>query len=283
MAAELKLYPHTVLCRLQYENGYLYEGEIMEDRITKNAPPQPIVYEKWPDRRINGYGKLTQPNGKVVMGKWVNGKPDPRITVHKNGKRVYYVPRFLLWDANQVTYTADYKFIPGGVGKNCRNEWNEGVLDNILVIEGSIALQQEALKDAPIYEARIGDSKIVKNRTVTELTQVLQKIVHSKNKKVKKLTPIGQALHKTKMLIGLDAMSDGDRVCAVLGDLVPKLEKERRRIRFAYESKAVVVLLTEPSDTVAKREAAKRLMDYTDMADDTAKDIIAELYEALQA
>ena len=76
-------------------------------------------------------------------------------------------------------------------------------------------------------------------------------------------------------------MGDGDRVCAILGDLVPKLEKERRRIRFAYISRAVSVLLNEPNDTVAQKEAVKRLVDYTDMAEDTAKDIIAELYEAL--
>ena len=41
------------------------------------------------------------------------------------------------------------------------------------------------------------------------------------------------------------------------------------------------MLLTEPNDTVAQKEAVKRLMDYTDMAEDTAKDIITELYEAL--
>lgn len=281
METKLKLNANTVLCRLRYENGYIYEGEIMETYLTKGHPPKPLVYEKWPDKRIYGYGKLTQPSGKVVMGKWTAGKPDPRITIHKNGKRVYYVPRFLMWDANQVTYTADHKFVPGGVGKNCRNEWNQGVLDNILAIEGSIALQQEALKDAPIYEARIGDSKVVTDRPAGELPLVLQKTVPSKNKKAKKLTPIGQALYKTKALIGTDAMGDGDRVCAILGDLVPKLEKERRRIRFAYTSRAVSVLLTEPNDTVAKKEAVKRLMDYTDMAEDTAKDIITELYEAL--
>lgn len=282
MEVKQKLYPHTVLCRLQYENGYLYEGEIMEQFHTKDGPTKPIVYEKWPDRRIYGYGKLTQPNGKVILGKWTYGKPDPRITIHKNGKRVYYVPKFLLWDANQVTYTEDHQFIPGGVGKNCRNEWNQGVLDNICAIEDSIALQQEALKDAPIYQARIGDNKIATDRTATAPIQTLKKTVKSQKKKAKNLTPIGQALYKTKELIGEDAMGDGDRVCAVLGDLVPKLEKERRRIRFAYAAKSVAVLLTEQNASVAQREAVKRLVDYADMAEDIAKDVVADLFEALK-
>jgi len=282
MEVKQKIYPHTVLCRLQYENGYIYEGEIMEERISKNLSPQSIVYEKWPDSRINGYGKLIQPNGKVIIGKWVNGKPNPKITIQKNGKRSYYVPRFLIWDANQVTYTEDHQFIPGGVGKNCRNEWNQGILDDIIAIEESIALQQEVLKDAPVYEARIGDNKIVTDRTVEAPPQAHRKTAQTKKKKAKNLTPIGQALHQIKELIGADAMGDGDRVCAILGDFVPKLEKERRRIKFAYASKAGEVLLTEHNATVAKQEAAKRLVDYTDMADDTAKDIVAELYEVLK-
>ena len=67
METKLKLNANTVLCRLRYENGYLYEGEIMETYLPKGQPPKPLVYEKWPDRRICGYGKLTQPGGKVVM------------------------------------------------------------------------------------------------------------------------------------------------------------------------------------------------------------------------
>lgn len=281
MEVKQKLHPNTVLCRLQYENGYLYEGEIMEERLVKNLPPQPIVYETWPDRRINGYGRLIQPNGKVLLGQWMHGKPNPRITLHKNGKREYYVPRFLLWDANRVTYTADHQFLPGGVGKNIRNEWNKDVLDNILAIEASIALQQEALKDAPIFEARIGDSKVLKDRAAAPIRELPQN-AHTRTKKIKKLTPIGQALYKTKDLIGKDTMDDGDRVCAVLNDLVPGLEKERRRIKFAYASKAVAVLLTEQNAAVAKQEAVKRLVDYTDMAEDVAKDVVADLYEALK-
>lgn len=282
METKLKIYPDTVLCRLQYENGYLYEGEIREEIQTKGQSPKPVVYDKWPDKRIHGYGKLTQPNGKVVIGKWVAGKPDPRITIHKNGKRVYYVPRFLMWDANQVTYTADHRFVPGGAGKNCRNEWNQGVLENILAIEESIALQQQALKDAPIYEARIGDSKLVTDRPPAKPIQVLKPAPISRKKKAKKLNSIGQALFEARRLLGFEAMGDGDRVCAVLADLVPKLEKERRRIKFAYASRAVSALLSEKNPSVAKQEAAKRLIDYTDMAEDTAKDVIAELFEALQ-
>ena len=281
MEVKQKLYPHTVLCRLQYENGYLYEGEIMEEYLAKGQPPKPLVYEKWPDKRIYGYGKLTQPNGKVVIGKWVAGKPNPRITIHKNGKRVYAVPRFLLWDANEVTYTADRQFIPGSTRKNCRNEWNQGVLEDIIAIEESIDLQQQALKDAPIYEARIGDSKLVADRPPAKPIQMFKPAPNSRKKKAKKLRSIGQALFEARQLVGQEAMEDGDRVCAILADLVPKLEKERRRVRFAYASRAVSVLLTEPNETVAQKEAVKRLMDYTDMAEDTAKDIITELYEAL--
>lgn len=281
MEVKQKLYPHTVLCRLQYENGYLYEGEIMEEYLAKGQPPKPLVYEKWPDKRIYGYGKLTQPNGKVVIGKWAAGKPNPRITIHKNGKRVYAVPKFLLWEANEVTYTADHQFVPGTTRKNCRNEWNQGILEDIIAIEESIDLQQQALKDAPIYEARIGDSKLVYDRAPVERIQSLKRIPDSKKRKTKKRTPIGQALYETRQLIGIDGMDNGDRVCAILADLVPKLEKERRRIKFAYAAQSVAVLLTEPNAAIAQREAVKRLIDYTDMTDDIAKEIITELYEAL--
>lgn len=281
MQTQLKIYPDTVLCRLQYENGYLYEGELREESQTKGQPPKPVVYDKWPDKRMHGYGKLTQPNGKVVIGKWVGGKPDPRITIHKNGKRVYYVPRFLMWDANQVTYTEDHRFIPGGTGKNCRNQWDQGVLENIIAIEESIALQQQALKDVPVYEARIGDSKLVTDRPPPVPLQIRKPAPSNKKKKARTMSSIGQALRDARRLVGQKGMEDGDRVCAILADLVPKLEKERRRIRFAYASRAVSVLLAEPNETVAQKEAVKRLMDYTDMAEDTAKDIIAELFEAL--
>ena len=282
METKQKIYSHTVLCRLQYDNGYLYEGEIMEERVTKGLPPQPIVYAKWPDQRINGYGKLIQPNGKVILGRWVNGKPNPRITIHKNGKREYYVPRFLLWDANRVNYTEDRQFLPGGVGKNSRNEWNKDVLDDICAIEDSIALQQQVLKDAPIYRACIGDSKVATDRTAAVSAPTPKKTTPSKSKKATKLTPIGQALHKAKDILGTDAMGDGDRVCAILDDLVPKLEKERRRVKFAYASKAVAVLLEEPNTAIAQQEATKRLTDYTDMADHIAKNVITELLEALK-
>ena len=43
MEVKQKLYPHTVLCRLQYENGYLYEGEIMAELPREEATESAVA------------------------------------------------------------------------------------------------------------------------------------------------------------------------------------------------------------------------------------------------
>ena len=91
-----------------------------------------------------------------------------------------------------------------------------------------------------------------------------------------------KALSKALEIVGKDGFINGDRVCNLLGDLVPKLEKERRRIKIAYSANAVAVLINEADKTFAVSEAVKRMVDYSDMADDVARITILAIYEVLK-
>ncbi len=116
-------------------------------------------------------------------------------------------------------------------------------------------------------------------------TKPVKKAVEKKPKakaKSKTQSEIVEALLKAKEIVGADGFSNGERVCNLLGDLVPKLEKERRRIKMAYASKAVDVLMSETDKSFAVNEAVKRLTDYSDMADSVAKATIFDIYEALK-
>ena len=90
------------------------------------------------------------------------------------------------------------------------------------------------------------------------------------------------ALTKVCEIVGKDGFMNGERVCNLLGDLVPKLEKERRRIKMAYASNAVASLFAEKDTDFAVNEAVKRLIDYSDMADDVARATILAIYEVLK-
>lgn len=91
-----------------------------------------------------------------------------------------------------------------------------------------------------------------------------------------------KALAKALEIVGKDDFINGDRVCNLLGDLVPKLEKERRRIKIAYSANAVAVLINEADKTFAVSEAVKRMVDYSDMAESVAKETILAIYEVLK-
>ncbi len=91
-----------------------------------------------------------------------------------------------------------------------------------------------------------------------------------------------KALAKALEIVGKDGFINGDRVCNLLSDLVPKLEKERRRIKIAYSSNAVAVLINEADKTFAVSEAVKRMVDYSDMAESVARATILAIYEVLK-
>ena len=91
-----------------------------------------------------------------------------------------------------------------------------------------------------------------------------------------------KALVKALEIVGKDGFINGDRVCNLLGDLVPKLEKERRRIKIAYSANAVSVLINETDKTFAVNEAVKRMVDHSDMADDVARATILAIYQVLK-
>lgn len=91
-----------------------------------------------------------------------------------------------------------------------------------------------------------------------------------------------KALAKALEIVGKDDFMNGDRVCNLLGDLVPKLEKERRRIKIAYSANAVAVLINETDKTFAVSEAVKRMVDYSDMAESVARATILAIYEVLK-
>lgn len=91
-----------------------------------------------------------------------------------------------------------------------------------------------------------------------------------------------KALAKVYEIVGREGFMNGDRVYNLLGDLVPKLEKERRRIKMAYTSNAVDVLMWESDQAFAVNEAVKRLVDYSDMSESVAKATILAIYEVLK-
>lgn len=98
----------------------------------------------------------------------------------------------------------------------------------------------------------------------------------------KEQSDLVKALAKAFEIVGKDGFINGDRVCNLLGDLVPKLEKERRRIKIAYSANAVTVLINEADKPFAVSEAIKRMVDYSDMADDVARTTILAIYEVLK-
>jgi len=89
------------------------------------------------------------------------------------------------------------------------------------------------------------------------------------------------ALSKALEIIGRDGFENGERVYNLIGDIAPRLEKERRRIKQAYASKAVSVIMTESDNDFAINEAVKRLVDYSDMDEKIAKETIITLYNVL--
>ena len=91
-----------------------------------------------------------------------------------------------------------------------------------------------------------------------------------------------QILQKIVDDIGGEGLFDGDKVCAMFRKLAPENRKERRRVRMAYSSKAVDVLLSETEKSSPIDEAVKRMVDYSDMSEDIAKATILAIYEVVK-
>ncbi len=91
-----------------------------------------------------------------------------------------------------------------------------------------------------------------------------------------------KVLEKIVGYIGTEGFSNGTKVCALFGDLAPKKQKERRRVKMAYQSNAVAILLNAKDHRFAVNEAVKRMVDYSDMADHIATATILAIYEILK-
>ncbi len=386
----MKYHKDSILCRLQYieESGELYEGEIKEEYAGRTN-----YYNVNPDPRIEGYGKMTYPNGKVVMGYWSRGKALRYITIRPNGKRDFVCMNLEDEDSytyNQVYFTKDHSFIPGGHRKNNTNNWSEDVLNDILEIEDIIKSQQDYLKDLPILTTKMGDgwymdtmvSTVLKSKNTSISSKSTEKRVNRNKIKVdikskgdfsvvleklgneplatiklireilgtglaetKKMvdkipvtiaseidsksammlknefekignvvfvsglddetkvknnivemkvegnriiadehipTELENALARIYELIGREAFLNGERVCNLLGDIIPKLEKERRRVKLAYSANAICALIDEKDKNFAINEAVKRLVDYSDMDESVAKATIITIYEIIK-
>lgn len=160
MNVNIKFYKDSVLCRLKYieEDNTIYEGEIKESYAGKIN-----CFNLSPDPRICGYGKLTYSNGKVVYGFFNKGKPIRYITIRPNGKRDFVAINHddpTDYSHNQVYFTKNYEFIPGGHRKDNTNNWSNIVKNDIIEIDEIISLQQAFLKDKPIFDTKMPDGWI---------------------------------------------------------------------------------------------------------------------------
>lgn len=77
-----------------------------------------------------------------------------------------------------------------------------------------------------------------------------------------------------------DCLLDGNQLCNKLNSLYPQERTLRRRIRMAYASGAVSILINEKEYAIC--EAIKCMMDYTDMSNRAAKSTILALYEVFK-
>lgn len=143
---------------------------------------------------------------------------------------------------------------------------------------------------APKAKAKSGSKATVSKATAAENdafdaifgSTAPKTVTKSQAEKTVAQSDLVKALAKALEIVGKDDFINGDRVCNLLGDLVPKLEKERRRIKIAYSANAVAVLINEADKTFAVSEAVKRMVDYSDMAESVAKETILAIYEVLK-
>jgi len=131
------------------------------------------------------------------------------------------------------------------------------------------------------FDAIFG-STAPKTETKSQVKNSEAKIESTVKKEERAQTDLDKALAKTIEIVGKDGFLNGERVCNLLGDLVPKLEKERRRIKIAYSANAVTVLINEADKAFAISEAVKRMVDYSDIAESVAKETILAIYEVLK-
>ncbi len=147
------------------------------------------------------------------------------------------------------------------------------------VSKATVSKATAAANDA--FDAIFGSTS-PKTETTSQAEKSRAKIESTAITDEKAQSDLVKALAKALEIVGKDDFINGDRVCNLLSDLVPKLEKERRRIKIAYSANAVAVLINEADKTFAVSEAVKRMVDYSDMADDVARATILAIYEVLK-
>ncbi|MGN0469548.1 MAG: MORN repeat-containing protein [Acutalibacteraceae bacterium] len=226
---------------------------------------------EWKDGKRNGHGVYTFTDGACYEGQWKKDKEDSYgVYTSANGRKVkklYDNGRLISEvEITPAKTTVNYKTIPTATSKNSQTK--EVSFEQIL--------EESYKKFYNDYNNK--NSNTAKIKTYTSKNINTAESVFD--------PAIGKVLEQIVNLIGKDGFSNGDRVCALLADIAPKLTKERRRIRFAYESGAVAKLLSALDDTDSKelyiREAVKRMIDYLDMEEDIAEDTIMILAKAVQ-
>ena len=147
--------------------------------------------------------------------------------------------------------------------------------------EAKATVSKDAATANDAFDAIFG-STAPKTETKSQTKKSGAKIERTVTTDERAQSDLEKALAKALEIVGRDGFINGDRVCNLLSDLVPKMGKERRRIKIAYSANAVAVLINEADKTFAVSEAVKRMVDYSDMAESVAKETVLAIYEVLK-
>lgn len=74
---------------------------------------------------------------------------------------------------------------------------------------------------------------------------------------------MGSALSNLFSTYGIDILKDGNRLCAIFGDIAPSLEKERKIIRRAMDEGVLELIFDAQSADSAKRSSIISKIEYT--------------------
>ena len=205
--------------------------------------------------------------------------------VNKSGKRFCVVLEKL---GNQPLMTTKVLMQAVGLGLSEAKK----MVDSIPVTVASELKSEKAIKlkeqlesignvvSIPDLEAEIIEKSVSKKKTIVKAAAKKEKTIEKADEQI--TLDFEGALAKVYEIVGREGFRNGNRVCNLLGDLVPKLEKERRRVKLAYAANAVTVLINETDKTFAVSEAVKRMVDYSDISENIANATILAIYEALK-
>ena len=252
--------------KIKYKDGSVYEGEV--NLLGKPNGKGVMtyfwggVYEgEWKDGKPHGFGKYIYDDGTVFEGSWNMGIEDTGTLTSPNGD--IYTGKMRSSDEvvmGVMTY-ADGEVYDG--------EWlgtkrhGKGVLTKPDGSEFNVTFEDDRLISSVQTRAAVAPKDEPVPAPSGELENALEKIVKE---------------------FGVPAFRREGNAAAVLSDILPgdKNAKLRRRINNAVESGACDCLINGGSDReLLISEAVSRLINYTDMADDTARETIEALAAVL--